>query len=209
MNSREIVQSFVTECEKVKMAHDLFSALFDPCDDRKRELLQSVAPKTFGDLNEILVGYMLLQFAKLTDPAKSMGHDNLTSNFIVEKLTWPPAVRDRLSAINTRLMAFRAQIIDYRTKRGAHLDLDAHTWNPRTLGAFPQGADDEFLRDLEEFLKIAMAHLDPDQHVTLRIAMSEDVDSLVLALAKSVALDQCPTCSPGGRAREVLDILGR
>lgn len=209
MNSKEIVQSFVTECEALKMAHDLFSTLFDPGEDRKRELLQSVAPKTFGDLNEILIGYMLLQFAKLTDLAKTMRHDNLTSNFIVEKLTWPPEVKDRLSAINTRLMAFRAQIIGYRTKRGAHLDLDVHTLNPRTLGAFPQGADDKFLRDLEEFLQVAMEHLDPNEHVTLQIAMSEDVDSLVLALARSVAFDQCPTCSRGSRAKKVLDILGR
>ncbi len=209
MNSKEIVQSFVTECEKVKMAHDLFSALFDPGDERKRELLQSVAPKTFGDLNEILVGYMLLQFAKLTDPAKTGKYENLTSNFIVEKLVWPREVKDRLSAINTRLMAFRAQIIDFRTKRGAHLDLDAHTSNPRTLGAFPQGAGVAFLRDLEEFLQVAIAHLEPNEHVTLQIAMSEDVHSLVLALAKSVAFDQCPTCSRGRRAEAVLDILGR
>jgi hypothetical protein len=209
MNSKEIVQSLVTECANVKIAHDLFTALFDPCDDRQRELSQSVAPKTFGDLNEILVGYMLLQFARLTDPAKTMGHDNLTSNFIVEKLTWPPEVKSRLSAINTRLMAFGAQIIDYRTKRGAHLDLDAHTSNPRTPGVFPQGADDAFLIDLEEFPQVAMAHLAPDEHVSLQIAMSEDVHSLVVALAKSVTFDQCTSCSKGSRASAVLDILGR
>jgi hypothetical protein len=44
---------------------------------------------------------------------------------------------------------------------------------------------------------------------TLRIAMSEDGHSLVLALVKSVASDQCPTCPRGTRAKEVLDILGR
>ncbi len=209
MNSKEIVRSFVNECEKVKMAHDLSSALFDPCDVRKRELLQSVAPKIFGDLNEILVGYMLLQFARLTDRTTTMGHDNLTSNFIVEKLAWPPHVKDQLSAINARLMAFRAQIIDYRTKRGAHLDIDTHTSNPRTLGAFSQGADGTFFRGLEEFLKVAMAHLDQNEHVTLQVAMSEDVHSLVVALAKSVAFDQCPNCSGGARASAVLDILGR
>ncbi len=86
MDSKDIVQSFVTECEKVRMAHDLFSELFDPDDDRKRNLFQSVAPTTFGDLNEILIGFMLLQFAKLTDPATTRMHANLTSNFIVEKL---------------------------------------------------------------------------------------------------------------------------
>ncbi len=139
--SKDVVQSFVTECEKVKMAHNLFSGLFDPSDDRKCKLLQSVAPKTFGDLNEILIGYMLLQFAKLTNPAKTGKHENLTSNFIVEQLDWPPDVKDRLTVVNARLTNFRASIIDYRTRRGAHLDLGAHTAGQRTLGAFPQGAD--------------------------------------------------------------------
>jgi hypothetical protein len=209
MNSKEIVQRFVTECERVKMAHDLFSALFDPCDDRKRDLFQSVAPKTFGHLNEILIDYMLLQFAKLTDLANTMGHDNLTSSFIVEKLPWPLEVKERLSAINARLMNFRGHVKEYRTKRGAHLDLEAHKSNARALGAFPQGADDNFLRDLQEFLQVAMAHVDPNEHVTLQIAMSEDVHRLALALAKSVGFDQCPTCPRGNRAEKVLDILGR
>lgn len=207
MDSKDIVQSFITECEKVKTAHDLFSALFDRDDGHKRNLLQSVAPMTFGDLNQILIEYMLLQSAKLTDPATIGKHTNLTSNFIMERLNWPPEVRDRLAAINARLNSFRDHIIDYRTKRGAHLDLDAHTSNPRTLGAFPLGADDAFLCDLEEFIQIAMTHLDPTQRVSLQIAMSEDVHSLVVALAKSVAFDQCPTCAKEGHAK-VLDILG-
>jgi hypothetical protein len=54
-----------------------------------------------------------------------------------------------------------------------------------------------------------MAHIDSNEHVTLQIAMSEDVHRLVLALAKSVAFDQCQTRPRASRAKEVLDIVGR
>lgn len=116
-------------------------------------------------------------------------------------------MKDQLIAINARLMDFRAPIKEYRTKRGCPSRSRCPHVPPAYFGAFPPGAEGTFLRDLGEFLRIAMNHLDLNEHVSLQIAMSEDVDSLVVALAKSVVFDQCPTCMKGTCA--VLDVLGR
>jgi hypothetical protein len=114
-------------------------------------------------------------------------------------------VKDRLTGVNSRLMAFSDHFTEFRNKRGAHLDLNASTDQCHVLGSFPKGEDTAFFRDLEEFLHIAMGHLSPDDHVSLEIAMSDDVDGLVKAIERSVAFEQCSKCTSGERARRVLD----
>jgi hypothetical protein len=205
MNDLDIIQGFVVECEKTKLAYDLFRAMFDRGEWQQR-LFHSTAPKTFSDLNWIMIEHLYLQVSKLTDPAKTLGkHENLTTNFILECIQWPDHVKDRLAAVNNRLMAFSEHFIEYRNKRGAHLDLRAHTDQRRVLGSFPEGEDTTFFRDLEEFLRIAVGHLSPGEHVSLDIAMSDDVDGLVKAIERSVAFEQCSGCTSGERARRVLD----
>jgi len=205
MDYKDIVASFVVECENTKLAHGLFQALFGRS-DWQRKLFQSTAPKMFHDLKEILTQHFYLRVSNLTDPAKAQRkYENLTTNYIVQCIPWPDAVRDQLSDINRRLMAFSNHFVEYRNKRGAHLDLRAHTDQRRVLGAFPEGEDTAFFRDLEAFLQIAVGHFSPDEHVSLDIAMSDDVDRLVKAIEGSVSFQQCARCTPGERAKALLD----
>nr|WP_294552676.1 hypothetical protein [uncultured Rhodopila sp.] len=191
MNHLEIIRRFVVECERTKFAYDLFHALFNR-GDWQRQLFYSTAPKTFGDLNEILIEHFYLQVSKLTDPARSQRkYDDLTTNYIVECIPWPDQVKNRLIGVNRRLMAFSAHFTEYRNKRGAHLDLLANTDQQRTLGSFPEGQDTTFFNHLEEFLQIAIGHFSPDEQISLDIAMSDDVDGLVKAIERSVAFTQC------------------
>ncbi|MDB5400070.1 MAG: hypothetical protein JWQ55_2088 [Rhodopila sp.] len=69
MNYAGIIRSFVVECERTKLAHDLFRAMFDQ-GDRQQKLFQSTAPKMFSDLNGIMIEHFYLQVTKLTDPPK-------------------------------------------------------------------------------------------------------------------------------------------
>jgi len=205
MNDLDVIQRFVVECQRTKIAHDLFQALFDQ-GDWQQQLFHSTAPKMFSDLNGIMMEHFYLQVSKLTDPARTQRkHDNLTTNYIVECIPWPDDVKDKLISVNGRLMAFSEHFAEYRNKRGAHLDLLANTDQQRTLGSFPEGEDGTFFHDLEEFLQIAIGHFSPDAHVSLDIAMSDDVDGLVKAIERSVAFEQCPRCTSGERARRVLD----
>ena len=107
----------------------------------------------FDDLNSMMIEHFYIQVSKLTDPAKTQRKltRNLTTNYIVECMVLPHGVRDQLVEINRRLIAFSDHFSEYRNKRGAHLDLHAHTDQQRTLGDFPDGEDTAFFRDLEEF----------------------------------------------------------
>jgi hypothetical protein len=205
MNALNIIRRFVVECERTKIAYDLFQAVFNR-DDRQQQLFRSTAPKMFSDLNGIMIEHFYLQVSKLTDPARThRKHANLTTNYIVECIPWPDHVKDKLIAVNGRLMAFSERFTEYRNKRGAHLDLLANTDQQRTLGSFPEGEDTTFFHDLEEFLQIAIGHFSPDEHVSLDITMSDDVDGLVKAVERSVAFAQCTKCTSSERARRVLD----
>jgi hypothetical protein len=205
MNDLDVIHRFVVECERTKISYDLFQALFNKS-DWQQQLFHSTAPKMFSDLNGIMVEYFYLQVSKLTDPARTQRkYDNLTTNYIVERIPWPDHVKDKLIALNGRLMAFSEHFTEYRNKLGAHLDLLENTDRRRTLGSFPEGEDTIFFHDLEEFLQIAIEHFSPDEHVSLDIAMSDDVDGLVRAIERSVAFAQCTRCTSGERARRVLD----
>jgi hypothetical protein len=198
-----VVREFATVCANTSMAYSLYRHLFEQ-DQHRLRLYDEIAPLTFHDLSGIVGQYVLLQFAKLTDPAKTGRHFNLTSNYIVEMLPWPDDVRVRLAATNDRLMEFRAHIEEGRSKRIAHTDLAAQMARLDRMGGFLAGADRQFLRDLQEFVDIAAG-----EHISLNVAMSDDVYLLVRALEKAKLYEGCVLCDDATRARAVLDYEDR
>jgi hypothetical protein len=200
---KPVVREFATICAATQMAHTLYRHLFER-DQHRLRLYDEIAPLTFHDLSAIVGQHLLLQFAKLTDSAKTGRHFNLTSNYIVEMLPWPNEVRERLAAVNARLMAFRAHIEEGRSKRIAHTDLTAQMERLERMGGFPDGADRQFLRDLQEFVDIAA-----DEHIPLNVAMSDDVYLLIRALEKAKLYDSCVQCDATMRAKAVLDYEDR
>lgn len=200
---KAVAREFATICAATQMAHTLYWHLFEQ-DQRRLRLYDEIAPLTFHDLSAIVGQHVLLQFAKITDSAKTGRHFNLTSNYIVEMLPWPDEVRERLAAVNARLMAFRAHIEEGRSKRIAHTDLTAQMERLERMGGFPDGADRQFLRDLQEFVDIAA-----DEHIPLNVAMSDDVYLLIRALEKAKLYDNCVLCDATMRAKAVLDFEDR
>jgi hypothetical protein len=200
---KDVVREFAKICASVNMAHTLYWQLFEQ-DQRRLKLYEKIAPFTFYDLSQIVGQYLLLQFAKLTDSAKTGRNFNLTSNYIIEVLPWPDDVRDKLASINERLMTFRAYIEPGRSKRIAHTDLQAQMERFERMGGFPKDADRQFLHDLQEFVDIAL-----DEHIPLNVAMSDDAYLLIRALEKSVLYDRCGTCGETTRNMAVLDYEDR
>lgn len=72
------------------------------------------------------------------------------------------------------------------------------------MGGFPEGADRQFVRDLQEFVDIALG-----DHVSLHVAMSDDVHLLIRALEKSALYDNCATCDETTRTLAILDYEDR
>jgi hypothetical protein len=167
-----------------------------------------MAPKSKsreGVSDAFLVEYALLQFSKITDPAKSGKNFNLTTNYILQELSWPEDIYQKLEQINARLMSFRKYIEPARSKRVAHIDLHAQLIQRQSLGGFPEGADEEFLEDLQEFVQTANEYFNPGDHLSITVAMGNDTYKLVRALEKSVVFDRCSKCDESERAAAVLD----
>jgi transcriptional regulator with XRE-family HTH domain len=199
-----ILDEFIVVCTSARNDFDLYESLFR-ADQRKLNLLLSTAPLFFQDIGRILEGNLFLHLCKLTDPAGVGFKTNLTTNFILEKLPWQETVKTRLQEINNRLMAFRRHIEPARSKRLAHLDVASQVERQAALGKFPDGADLQFLNDLQEFINVAYGHLHNGGAWSIEAAMSLDTDQLVKALGRSVVFDHCSRCSAGERAVAVLD----
>jgi hypothetical protein len=200
---KEILSGFWDQCARLQMDHDLFYALF-MSGQRQIALFQQVAPMFFTDLHRLLRDSLYIQFCRITDQAGSGSRTNLTTNYLLQEISWPPDIRKKLEAVNARLMQFRPYIEPARSKRLAHADLRAEL-DKVTLGIFPAGADRQFLKDLEEFLTIAYEHLG-EPAVSLSIGMSHDAHALVRALVQSQIYDTCAKCTPTERALAVLDL---
>lgn len=204
---KAVINEFCTVCERVWMDHDLYLSLFE--DRRDLDLYATIAPMCFQDLNGILIEHLVIQFCKVTDPAQTGKHPNLTTNYIVEALPWPDDVRQRLCEANDRLIAFRKYVVEARNKRVAHVDLAAQITPLGDLGVFPKGDDAKFLANLQSFVGIAYAHLNGGAARSIHPGAATDTHQLIRALGKSTLYDRCSTCHEDSRTNAVLDYEAR
>jgi hypothetical protein len=182
---KELLRRFWDQWARLRLDYDIFDGLFGRGADQ-RHLLEEVAPDFFRGALRMMRDSLLLQFCRITDPAGSGKRRNLTSNTLLEVIPWPPDVRTRLKEINNRMMQFRKYNEPAISKRGAHIDLKSEI-EQLTLGGFPEGADKQFLMDLEEFLSIAYQHV--RMPLSLRLPVANGAHQLVGRLLKSRLYD--------------------
>lgn len=182
---KDILRRFWDQCVRLREDYDLFGALFMSGPGRTI-LLQQTAPGFFHNIHRSLRDSIVLQFCRVTERGK---RGKLTTNSLLHMIPWPPAIRQQLEAVNARLMKFRQYVEPARNKRVAHAELRAEL-DQVTLGKYPTGDDDQFMRDLEEFLTLAHEHL-VGTPVSLSVSTSRDVQALVRVLVKSQLFDRC------------------
>jgi AbiU2 len=95
----------------------------------------------------------LQQIAKLHDPAKQFGQNNLSIAYVVDNGLWDRETRMRLSVLKGKLDAFAELLRQARNKIIAHNDVAARLLRP-ALGGFPDGADIEYFNNLQAFVDI-------------------------------------------------------
>ena len=83
---KEIIEAFCDECFWAWAVCDQYTRLFEHHSKERHKLFEETASTFFTDLLRIYKGYLFMQICKLTDPARSMGKDNLTTNYLIEKL---------------------------------------------------------------------------------------------------------------------------
>lgn len=184
---KQKVEAFCKECVWAWAVYDQYTKLFESGEERLK-LLEEIATTYFTDLHTMYKGYLLSQICKLTDPAKTMGNFNLTTNYLIEYLPWPSAVKENLISIAKELNRFRDYIIPARHKILSHSDLNTTT-DGNTLGAFPEGEEKKFWNNLQEFVNTAYGHLFGGIFPIESTSVG-DVDELIEALKKAIDYDQ-------------------
>jgi AbiU2 len=181
------VKAFCDTCVSLRSTWEHYRILFEGS-DLKRELLQAVAHTFFSDLHALLVRHLVLEICKITDPARTMGRENLTIKFLIQHSDFSstPATLDKLERLSGSIHAFRDKIVPARNRLIAHLDRKSVQLG-QPLGGAPQDDWLQFWIDLQDFLNIMdKHHVDPNGHFYLNgIAQLSDADMLVKALKES------------------------
>jgi hypothetical protein len=115
---------------------------------------ESAAGKTLERFSIISQEYLLQQISKLHDKAETCGRKNLTLDYVVRFGNWDVNTGDRLQSLREKMDQFESHLRLARNKRIAHNDLKMIEENV-TLGAFDEGLDDDYFRDLKEFVALA------------------------------------------------------
>lgn len=148
--SASVVVEFCKLCGWAYEAWLNHRELFDRT-PRAAELQKSWAGNALARLSVISQEYALLQVVKLHDRAVVSGNVTLGIDYIVTYGGWSDSVRAHLETLATELNAFASRLRDARNKSLSHNDL-ATIVAGATLGAFANGADDEYFKVLQEFV---------------------------------------------------------
>lgn len=183
--SKDDVDAFCRFCVSLRSTFRHFQILFEEGADLRRELLQSIAPTFFCDLNGMLIEHLILQICKITDPEGSSGRKNLTVEFLINNSDVPAAGKelDRLKRLGESMHAFRAKIVPARNKLIGHLDRHS-VLNGNALGGADKDSWNQFWLDLQDFAHILYRkYIDPHGHFYLNgVGQLSDADTLLKAL---------------------------
>jgi len=191
----QAVTAFCEDCVWARSIRTHFAELFER-NDRRHVLLQESAAQLFGDLNLVLIDYLLLQQAKLLDPASSgKGKLNLTTNYLLT-LNWTAETRAKLTAANDTLLQFKGKIQTARNQLVAHTDLRTRL-GTLTLGTFLEADEETFWNALQEFVSAAHGEALGGPFEIDATMQGGDALSLLHRLADAVDYDDMTKGDPG------------
>lgn len=197
-------------CDQVfwlKTINRMFEVLFE--NDESIILLEKTAHSFFYFLSLVLHDHLLLEMAKITDPATTKrGEENFTVANLVESIDWPVDTRNRLTALSRQANSFRDYILPARHKLIAHTDKKTFLAE-MTLGAFPKGEDDKFLKTLSEICDVAHEACFGSIFGHMILAMPGDVINLVRMLEGGVAFKELLAESSGDELVKIVSYLER
>jgi hypothetical protein len=153
MHSADVIRAF---CRMARWTYDVWSArqaLFDR-NPHQAEIRNSAADPEFRRLAVITQEYLLFQIIKLHDPAVQNGYENLSIDYIVEKVEWDGKTKAELEGLRTQLERLADPVRSARNKLLSHNDLRT-VLADQTLGEFSEGQDEVYFRTLLEFARLA------------------------------------------------------
>jgi len=210
-DTRRLVERFCEQVFWLKQVHRIVRELFE---DRSAQWrMEKTAPVFFQNLNGILIEYLLLEVTKLTDPATSLtGRENLTLANLIDTVEWPSDRLKDIEEINTKVQSFREYIKPARDRRLAHNDKTT-VMSEESLGAFPEGKDEEMLAALERVCDLFHRASFGETFGSMVCGHPGDVLDLKHALARAIAFDKLLSESTGDDLRRLNgslhDVLSR
>jgi hypothetical protein len=200
----QIVKKFCNQLVCFRAVHNIYKELFE--NEEAHILMERTALSFFTDLNKIFHNYILLEFVKITDPAKTMGHENFTIDNLVESIDWPQDVQQELRLLSEKSKTFRKRTVNARNKLLAHLDKEVFLTD-KILGGFQEGDDEVFLKTLEEICNITHKVCFNSIFGHISVAMNGDVLDLKKTLKKALAFDKLFAESTGNERAKLFSYL--
>ena len=162
--AKEIVEKFCAHVHWLVRVRHTYKVLFEDEQPSCWTLMEQTASSFFADLNRILQEYLLLECAKITDPAATGNYENFTVAYLVENICWPKKqltslpdddkdILKELKSLQTITEDFRIYIKPARDKLLAHSDTTAFL-SSEPLGAFPEGKGETFFDALQRICNI-------------------------------------------------------
>jgi hypothetical protein len=152
--AKEIVKKFCDHVHWLVRVRHIFKVLFEDEQPSCQTLMEQTASSFFVDPNRILHNYLLLECAKISDPATTQNQENLTVNYLVRKISWREEDNPKeLESWRKTTEDFRSHIKRARNKLLAHLDTAA-VLSSTPLGESPEGEDKRFFDALQKICNI-------------------------------------------------------
>jgi len=151
-HSVAVVKAFYDVCNQAYASWRIHKILFDN-NPRKKELERSEARYALMHFSILSQESLLLQIAKLHDPAIMQGHITLGVEYMVRYGGWDKSTETKLQKLQMQLNDLAMKIRPARHKILSHNDLEA-ILSGAILGNFPDGEDDKYFKTLQEFADI-------------------------------------------------------
>jgi len=208
MNPDEDIAIFANHCVFMRSIYLHGKILFEASTEEDRARMSRAAPTFFGDINKMLVEYIILQVCKITDPAQDIRkNDNHTIAFLLQHYDFSadPATKQRLAQLDAQLRAFRQKLLPARNKLISHSDRDAILAR-QNLGGAPQSDWDHFWIDLQEVVCIIYEKVFGTPLHINGVAMLSDAHGLLKALKHAACFDQLLDASDPALTRRCADM---
>lgn len=207
----EDIAVFANNCVFMRSIYLHGQILFEASSDKDKARMAQAASTFFGDINRMIVEYMILQVCKITDPARDFRkNDNHTIAFLLQHYDFSadPAKAQRLAQLDGRLQAFRQKLLPARNKLISHADRDAILAG-HALGGASQSEWNQFWLDLQDVVCIIYEKVFGTPFYVNGVAMLSDAEGLLKALKHGACFDQLVNNGPPALTHRCADLALR
>lgn len=188
----EIFQELKTEVTWLHARWIIYRQLFGHS-ERRIDLLNECASAFFYVIQDILLGEVQVTLSKLTDPARTGKHDNLSFEQLQARVEAQgdaqlvATLRKLLDDIHKKCQAFRL----HRNKRLAHLDLTTAIQSTSTpLPGISRQMIEDAIKLVREYMNTIEIHYTQAETGYEHFIMSSDGDALVTMLKYGLRYDK-------------------